>query len=176
MDKNWEEIKKLAGEYAEDNLQNGYNCAESVLLALIRSGAIDVPEETVSYATCFGGGCGGVGYTCGALTSAVLANNIVHGRLKPEPGEAGRLEMRAKYYPRANNIVSAFVKEAGSGLCSEIINQFKDGYFDEQTRGNCIRVCGVAARIAVDYLQIDTDEASKLKYDESIIRINNWME
>ena len=176
MEKNWEEIKKLAGEYAEDNLQNGYNCAESVLYALIRSGAIDVPAETVKYATGFGGGCGGAGLTCGALTSAIMANNIVHGRLNPKPGEEGRLEMRAVYYPRSNNIVSDFVKENKSGLCSEIINQFPDGYFDEQTRGNCIRVCGVAARIAVDYLQLSVEEAAKLKYDESVIRINNWME
>ena len=175
MEKNWEEIRELAGTYASENLGNGYNCAESVIEALIRSGAIDVPAETVKYAAGFGGGCGGAGLTCGALTGAILANNIVHGRLVPKPGEEGRLEMRNKYYPRSNNIVSEFVKESGSGLCSEIINQFKDGYYDEQTKPNCVRICGAAARIAVDYLQKSVEETSKLELDPSVVRINNWL-
>ena len=134
---------------------------------------MDAPIDTVAYVTGFGGGGGGVGLTCGALSSAILANNMVHGRAKPADA-ADRTELREKYYQRYNNIVSDFMKESGGGLCREIINQFKEGYRDEDSRPNCIRLCGVAAQIAVDYLQKDMEEAEKLQYDFSVVGIKNW--
>ena len=174
MEKNWEEIKKMAGEYAEDNLQNGYNCAESVLDALIRSGAVDVPPETVAYATGFGGGGGSSGMTCGALSSAILANNIVHGRKDPSL-MTDRAILKKEFYPRYNKIVSDFVRENSSGLCHELIGRYENGYKDEHVREGCIRACISAAQIAVDYLQMDAAEAAMLEYDESVIKIKNWL-
>jgi C_GCAxxG_C_C family probable redox protein len=135
---------------------------------------LNAPLETVAYATGFGGGGGGTGLTCGALSSAILANNMVHGRKKPTTA-ADRAELREKYYQRYNNIVSDFVKESGSGLCREIINKFPEGYNDDNTRPNCIRICGMAARVAVDYLQKDAEDAAKLKYDPSVVGIKNWI-
>ena len=174
MNKNWEEIRELAGNYATENMSSGTNCSESVLAALIKSGALDVPEEYVAFATGFGGGGGGTGLTCGALTSAILANNIVHGR-KPPITPDGRAELKDKHYRRYNNIVSDFVKVAGSGLCRDIINQFPEGYNDENTRPNCLRVCGEAAKIAVDYLQMSVEDTGKLEYDASVVGIKNWI-
>ena len=174
MGKNWDEIKNLACEYAKENMTSGMNCSESVFAALIRSGALDVPPEMVSFATGFGGGGGGTGLTCGALSSAILANNIVHGR-KPPITTADRAALKEKHYRRYNNIVSDFVKVSGSGLCREIINQFSEGYLDDSTRPNCIRICGEAAGIAVDYLQLDVEAAAKLEYDASVVGIKNWI-
>ena len=174
MDKNWEEIKNLACEYAKDNMDSGKNCSESVLEALIRSGALDVPPETVALATGFGGGGGGTGLTCGALSSAILANNIVHGR-KPPISKNGRAELKDKHYRRYNRIVSDFVKTSGSGLCREIVNQYSEGYLDNDARPNCIRICGEAAKIAIEYLQMDVEEAAKLEYDPIVIGTKNWL-
>ena len=174
MNKNWDEIKALAGMYAMENLDNGMNCSESVFAALIRSGALDVPPETVSYTTGFGGGGGGTGLTCGALSAAILANNIVYGR-KPPITTGDRTALKEKHYRRYNNIVSDFVKVSSSGLCREIINQFSAGYLDDDTRPNCIRICGEAARIAVDYLMMDVETAAKLEYDPTVVGIKNWI-
>ena len=175
MEKDWEEIRELAVEYAEDNINNRkMNCSESVLDALIRSGAIDAPPEAVAYATGFGGGGGGVGFTCGALSSAILANSMVYGRKDP-PSAVDRMELKELYYQRYNNLVSDFVKVAGSGLCREIVNEFPEGYLDEKTRPNCARIVIEAAGIAVDYLQIDADEAAELEYDPSVVGTNNWL-
>jgi len=174
MGKNWDEIRKLAVEYAEDNMTNRkMNCSESVLEALIRSGAVDAPLEAVAYATGFGGGGGGVGFTCGALTSAILANSMVHGRKDP-PSAVNKMELKESFYQRYNNIISDFTKIAGSGLCREIIDEFPEGYKDSQTRPNCIRIAAGAAGIAVDYLRKDADEAAKLEYDLSVVGIRNW--
>ena len=175
MGKDWEEIRRLAVEYAGDNISNRkMNCSESVLDALIRSGAIDAPAEAVAYATGFGGGGGGVGFTCGALSSAILANSMVHGRKDP-PSAVNRMELKESYYQRYNNIVSDFVKTAGSGLCREIVNAFPKGYLDEETRPNCIRIVIEAAGIAVDYLEKDAAAAAKLEYDPSVVGIKNWI-
>ena len=175
MEKNWEEIRKLAIEYADDNMNNRkMNCAETVFEALIRSGAIDAPIEAVAYATGFGGGGGGVGFTCGALASAILANSMVHGRKDPSSA-ADRMELKENHYRRYNNIVSDFVKVAGSGLCREIINAFPEGYNDSKVRPNCIRIAIEAAGIAVDYLRKGAEEAAMLEYDRSVVGIKNWI-
>ncbi|MCL2125068.1 MAG: C-GCAxxG-C-C family protein [Oscillospiraceae bacterium] len=174
MEKDWDAIRELAVEYAVDNMTNRkMNCSESVFEALIRSGAVDAPLSAVALATGFGGGGGGVGFTCGALASAILANSMVHGRVDP-PSAVDRMELKGKFYQRYNNLVSEFVKIAGSGLCREIVNAFPDGYVDEHTRPNCLRIAGEAAGIAVDFLRISPDDAAMLSYDEAVVGINNW--
>ena len=174
MEQNWTEIKKLAEEHTFENLHKGMNCAEAVYSALISSGALEQPPETVAYATGFGGGGGGTGLTCGALSAAILANNMVHGRKNPSSSKSPT-ELKEKFYQRYNNIVSDFVKVSGSGLCREIVNQFEDGYGDKATRPNCIRICCEAAKIAAEYLEMDADEAMDLEYDPSVVGIKNWM-
>ena len=175
MNKNWDEIKKLAIQYADENINSrGMNCSESVFEALVRCGAIEGVPENVSYATGFGGGGGGVGFTCGALSSGILANSIAHGRKKPSES-TNKMELKENFYKRYNNLVSDFVKVAGSGLCREIINEFPEGYKDEKTRPNCIRIVIAAAGIAVDYLRMGAEEASKLEYDPGVVGINNWI-
>jgi len=175
MEKNWDEIKKMAMEYTTDNMTNRMmNCGEAVFEALIRSGAVEAPLEAVAYATGFGSGGGGAGLTCGALNSAILANGMVHGRKDPT-SSTDRTELKTKHYKLYNNIVSDFVKTAKSGLCREIVNAFPDAYKDEQSRPNCHRIAKEAAGIAVDYLRMSEDEASRLEYDPSIVGIRNWL-
>ncbi|MCL1896978.1 MAG: C-GCAxxG-C-C family protein, partial [Clostridiales bacterium] len=175
MEKNWDEIKDLAGKYASENLLGGMNCAESVYEACIRSGALDAPLDTVAYATGFGGGGGCAGFTCGALAGAILANGAVHGRKDPGsiPSEIRRPMLRERIYKRYNNIVSAFLKENGPGLCREFSEMY-EGYSDDAFRENCVRMCGSAARIAVTYIMMDADEAAALEYDMSAIGILGW--
>ena len=175
MNKNWDEIRKLAVQYADENISSrGMNCSESVFEALIRSGAIEGSLEDVSFATGFGGGGGGVGFTCGALAAGILANSIVHGRRKPAES-VNRMELKENLYKRYNSLVSGFVKVAGSGLCREIIDEFPEGYKDEKTRPNCMRIVIAAAGIAVDHLKMDAEAVSKLEYDSGVIGIKNWI-
>lgn len=177
MGKNWDEIRRLAVEYAGDNINNRcMNCSESVFEALIRSGAIEGAEDAsaVAYATGFGGGGGGVGYTCGALSAGILACGMVHGRRDPA-STTNRMELKETLYKRYNNMVSDFVKVAGSGLCREIINEFPEGYNDSQTRPNCIRIVTAAAGIAADYLKMSAEEVAGLEYDPGVVGIKNWI-
>jgi len=99
---------------------------------------------------------------------------MAHGRKDP-PSAVDRMELKDNFYRRYNNLVSDFVKVAGSGLCREIINAFPEGYKDEQTRPNCIRIAIATAGIAVDYLRKDAEEAAKLEYDPEVVGIRNWI-
>ena len=175
MEKNWDEIRELAGKYGRENLLSGMNCAESVYEACIRSGALDESLDTVANATGFGGGGGCAGFTCGALAGAILANGAAHGRKNPAsiPEDIRRPMLRERIYKRYNNIVAAFLKENGTGLCREF-SERHGGYGGEEFRENCVKLCGDAAQIAVDHLRIDAEEASKLEYDMSAIGIIGW--
>lgn len=93
---NEKDMGTVVSDYAIENFKNGLNCAESVMDALVRSGALKDSPEIVGLCTGFGGGIGLAGYACGALSAAVMANSAVYGR--PEPwkvdAEVGALRSR----------------------------------------------------------------------------------
>jgi len=78
-----EEQKALARKCAQENIRSGLNCSESVLNALLRAKIIDFPEEATALASGLNGGVGSAGYTCGALSSAMISLGAVYGR--PDP-------------------------------------------------------------------------------------------
>ena len=78
-----EEKKQLARQYADENIQAGLNCSESVFNALIRSGIVDLPEEATALASGVNGGAAATGHTCGAITDAVMALGAVYGSADP---------------------------------------------------------------------------------------------
>lgn len=90
---------------AIENFKSGLNCAECVYDALIRAGELKAFPETRAMAIGFGGGIGLSGFTCGALSAAVMANGAVYGRPDPwsvDPEVRGH-EISEKYYRRYNH-------------------------------------------------------------------------
>jgi len=169
MDEN-QDMRTKAGDMAVENFKNGLNCAESVMDALIRSGALESEHKTlISACTGFGGGIGLSGQTCGALTAAVMANSAVHGRPDPwkvdEKVRAG--EIADKYYRRYNHMVHDFSDKYGSAQCSHICKPFGDFHCKER-RVNCLKLIGNTAKLACDYLAKDQDEAFALPYYENL--------
>lgn len=101
---------KKAGAY----FKQGYNCAQSVLLAMQEHYKLE-NELIPKIATAFGGGIGRCGSLCGALTGAIMAIGIKHGTNQPNP------ENREKAYTLAQKFYEQFVKECGSTYCRELI-------------------------------------------------------
>ena len=98
------------------NFQGGYNCAQSVLLALYQR--IDPTAENdliPKIASAFGGGIGRCGSVCGALTGSMMAVGIKYGT-----NEADR-EKLTKLYARANKLYKQFEKQQGTTLCRDLI-------------------------------------------------------
>ncbi len=135
--------------------QEGFNCAESVLLALCREMGIEsslIPR----IATGFGGGIGHTGDICGAVTGAVMALGIRFGRSDPQDKET-----RDKLYL----LVESFLREAEKNLghldCLSLIGvrlNTEEGlkrYRRENLREKCRLIVTTVESIALQYLHGD---------------------
>ncbi|MFH0785866.1 MAG: C-GCAxxG-C-C family protein [Pseudomonadota bacterium] len=95
------------------NLEYGYLCSESVIISAAKHMNIDW-DHLPAIATGLGGGFGGMGSTCGALTGAVLALGLSHGRNKPDqdPFVCGALVQK---------LAEGFKERFGSVDCIDIL-------------------------------------------------------
>ena len=102
-------------EQAKEYFTSGFNCAESVLLALSKkllSG--DGAEACIPMmATGFGGGMALNGDTCGALSGGIIAIGLVLGRNQP-------LQSRDPCYSTVDRLYQDFKKEFGTCKCCEL--------------------------------------------------------
>lgn len=164
-----QEKKDRIFSYAVENFKNGLNCAECVYDALIRAGVLEVAPETRAMCTAFGGGIGLSGYTCGALSGAVMANSAIYGRPDPwsVPDEERGHEVAAKYYRRYNKMVHDFEAANGGVLCREICSKYDDWHSKDRKKA-CLKLIGAAAVMAYEYLQMPQEEAFKLPYGENM--------
>lgn len=102
---------KLAGEL----FAQGYNCAQSVLLAFEDITGLD-RETAARVASSFGGGIGGSGEVCGALTGALMALGLVVGNTDPADKAAKEFHRR-----RSFDFAVLFEAEQGSLRCWELL-------------------------------------------------------
>ena len=111
MDKN--EYKKT-GEKAVAYFNEGYNCAESTLLAL--SDFLEIECRYIPrVAGGFGGGIGKHGEICGALSGAIMALGIVFGRENAKDREG-----KEKMYGIAESFVLKFEREFRCIRCRDL--------------------------------------------------------
>jgi len=85
----------------------------------------NVPPE---YATCFGGGIGGCGSTCGALSGAVLVLGAFFGRTRPHPRD------KRQAYSAAAEVFRSFRESFHSTQCWELTA-------DEGSRSRRTEIC-----------------------------------
>jgi C_GCAxxG_C_C family probable redox protein len=158
------DMRSLVKDHAIENFKNGLNCTEAVFEALQRSGAIDATPETIAMCVGFGGGIGLSGYTCGALSGAVMAVGSVHGRRDPKSvdPEIRGSEIAQKYYRRYNKLAHDFESAAGGMLCRDITASYD--WHSKERRICCLKLIGEAAAIAYDNLMVPQEEAFSLPY------------
>lgn len=98
---------------ARSHFGSGYNCAESVLLAITEE-ILKIKHDLIpKIATGFGGGISRQGYLCGAVSGAVMGFGLKYGRNSPE-------ELRAKTYNRVVEFFRQFREKHGSIVCKEL--------------------------------------------------------
>lgn len=106
--------RNLFVERAVRHFDEGYNCAQSVLLVM--SEYWNIKSDMIPrIATGFGGGIGRCGSVCGALTGGILSIGIKYGTDEPSP------EKRQKCYELALRLYKLFEQQHGSVLCRELI-------------------------------------------------------
>lgn len=130
----------------------GYNCSQSVLMALC--GRYGLDEATaVRLATGFGVGMGRGG-ACGAVSGAVMALGLFGGGGGPDGAAA-----RAATYDRAREFYRCFIDRHGSLICRDLIGldpSTPDGLKQARREGRfhsvCIDLVRDAAGIAADIM------------------------
>ncbi|HAD83029.1 MAG: hypothetical protein A2509_08030 [Candidatus Edwardsbacteria bacterium RIFOXYD12_FULL_50_11] len=99
---------------ALENFDSGYNCAESVLMAI--SEYLNMPNgrSLPRIATGFGGGIARNGNLCGALTGGIMVIGLALGR-DDNHGS------RDPCYPAADRLFNGFLEKFGSSQCRDLI-------------------------------------------------------
>jgi len=106
-------------EVAKRNFDSGFNCAESVLLAVtneLNKEGIASDPMIPKIATGFGGGIGRNGDVCGALIGGVMAMSLALGRDNAE-------KSREPCYAAVDRFYNDFRIRFGSCRCRELTNQ-----------------------------------------------------
>ena len=142
-------------EKAVQHFQNGYNCAQSVLLSLYEQLYPEGKNELIpKIAAGFGGGIGRCGSVCGALTGSIMAIGI-----KDAVNQAG-VEKRAQTYADAKALYKLFEKQNGSTSCRDLIkydlSNPEEAAKARQT-GAFDKVCAKLIRVAIkNFLELRT--------------------
>jgi C_GCAxxG_C_C family probable redox protein len=100
---------------AVELFKSGFHCSQAVLAAF--SEEFGLPRETALKISCpFGGGLGGYGSTCGALTGAMMAIGLKYGTTKATDIEAKKLSRE-----KARKLIETFESVHGSSICNELV-------------------------------------------------------
>jgi len=102
-------------ERALSAFDEGFSCSQSVFSAFAPELELD-REMALRVATAFGGGMGHRGDTCGAVTGALMAIGLKHGRVRAEDRE-----IRDLAYSLVNRFAEEFEARHGSIVCRELL-------------------------------------------------------
>ncbi len=134
-------------EMAVEKFLSGYNCAQSILYAYGPELGLD-EETALKIATGFGGGMGGRGEVCGAVTGGILALGLKHGR-----GKKQEKAVAQQAYARTGELMAAFERAHGSCMCRTLLGgidlrapegmqRFKEQDLHRKVCVGCVRTVG----------------------------------
>lgn len=104
-------------EKAVEKFNNGYNCAQSVVMAFCEDLGLS-EEECAIMSEGFGGGMGRTRSVCGAVSGMVMLAG-----LKMSKGIAKDMETRTKIYAAVQAMMADFKAEMGTTICSELLGE-----------------------------------------------------
>jgi C_GCAxxG_C_C family probable redox protein len=93
----------------------GFSCSQAVFSTYAPQFGLD-RETALKVAGPFGGGMGGMGGTCGAVTGAFMVIGLKHGRTSAED-----VETKEQSYRLVREFASEFESRHGSILCKELL-------------------------------------------------------
>lgn len=103
------------GQVAVALFEQGFTCGQAVLAAFAERHGLG-REAALRIACAFGGGIARTGSTCGAVSGALMAIGLEHGRTRVEDEAA-----REKTYAAALAFLEQFRREHGSDVCRELL-------------------------------------------------------
>lgn len=147
-------------EYAQDCLKNSLSCAQSVLSAFI--GQFDLDRDiALRISSAFGGGMGGQGEVCGAVSAAFMVLGLKYGSAgEHDEEEKARINRKAVEYMRR------FRSFKGAILCRDLLGAdvgTPEGLETAKTKGLFDSICPSIIKRSVEILEeiISDDENGK---------------
>jgi len=95
--------------------EEGYNCAQAVLLAFDDMTELDT-MTAAALSSSFGGGMGRLREVCGAVSGMFMVAGVVRGYSDPK----AKTE-KAEHYAFLQNLAAEYKKENGSIICRELL-------------------------------------------------------
>ena len=143
-------------ERARELFMSGYNCSQSVFIAL--ADLYDIEEKQAArLSASFGGGVGRLREMCGACSAMALLEGLQSGAT-----EAADAEGKSANYKNVQALVHRFAEQNGSYICRELLQLRKDAptppvpdartaeYYRQRP---CLRMVESAVRIYCERLQ-----------------------
>lgn len=100
---------------AAENFKEGYNCAQSVLLAFADEIGLD-KETVLKLSSSFGGGMGRMREVCGAVSAMFMIAGLIKGYTSPDDDIA-----KGKHYELIQNLAKEFKTHHKTIICRELL-------------------------------------------------------
>lgn len=108
----------MVKDYLEEALnlfKNGFHCSQSVLTPFCEN--FGLPKETaLKISSPFGGGFGGCGKTCGALTGAMMVIGLKYGVTNINDTETKKI-----CTDKTRELIARFEEVHGSCVCNDLV-------------------------------------------------------
>ena len=105
----------IYSEKAANNFREGYNCAQSVLLAFANKVGLK-ENEALKLASSFGGGMGRLREVCGAVSAMFMIAGILKGYTEPNNDI-----VKANHYKLIQDLAAEFKLKHGTIICRELL-------------------------------------------------------
>lgn len=105
----------IYSEKAVNNFREGYNCAQSVLLAFANKVGLK-EDEALKLASSFGGGMGQLREVCGAVSAMFMIAGILKGYTEPNNDI-----VKANHYKLIQDLAAEFKLKHGTIICRELL-------------------------------------------------------
>ena len=102
-------------QQAKQYFEEGYNCAQAVLLAFCDETGLS-HEQAASLASTFGGGMGRMREVCGAVSAMFMIEGLVEGYSDPKAKEE-----KSEVYARVRALADRFREKNHSIICRDLI-------------------------------------------------------
>ncbi len=126
----------------------GYNCCQAVVLAFAEEMGME-KDALLRLSSSLGGGMGGLGEVCGAVSGMFLVLGALYGYSSPSDTAAKQL-----HYARIRALCKAFTEKYGSILCRELKSA-------ADTRKTCAELVRYAAHLTEEYCRDNPPSQNK---------------
>jgi C_GCAxxG_C_C family probable redox protein len=136
--------------YAQDFLRQGFSCSQAVLSAFMDQFDLD-RDTALRISSGFGGGMGGLGGVCGAVTAAFMIMGLKYGSATRQDEE--EMNKICKY---ARSFVNEFKSCKGSAICRDLLGVdigTPEGLETAKTKGLFENICPDIVKCSVEIIE-----------------------